>query len=107
MREIADTFQNVIGIITPPDPVATIANQPGVQGTQTIVTNLVTLALTVAGVVFLFMIIWGGFQWLTSGGDKESVKKAQGRLITAFIGIGVIMLAFVITHVVGDIFGFN
>jgi hypothetical protein len=106
MKLIAQA-QNVIGNITPPDAVAPLANQPGAQGTSALISALLSLALNAAGIVFLFMIIWSGYQWLTSGGDKEAINKSKGRLITSFIGIAIIMLSAVIATTVGKIFGFT
>jgi hypothetical protein len=72
-----------------------------------IISNAIAILFTVAAVAFVFMIIWGAFQWITSGGDKEALGKARGRLTNALIGILILALAFVIIQTVGQIIGLN
>jgi hypothetical protein len=66
-----------------------------------------TLAFIVAIVVVLFMLIWGAFEWITSGGDKEAVGKARGRIINALIGLAVLAIAFALFQVAGQFLGFD
>lgn len=44
-------------------------------------------------IVFLFMLLSGGIQWISSSGDKGKVAAAQKRIVNALIGIG-LMLSF-------------
>lgn len=88
--------------ITPPKqgiaPTATVG---------TVLSNALTIIFVFAAIAVLFMLIWGAFQWVTSGGDKEAVGKARGRIIHALIGLAILALAFLITNVVGQIVGIN
>src|SRR3989339_2172736 len=36
----------------------------------------VTLILSIVGVLFLILVIYGGITWMTAGGNEEKVKKA-------------------------------
>ncbi len=54
--------------------------------------------------VFIFLII-GAFQWIASGGDKEAVGKARGRITAALVGLLILALSFVIIRLVGNIVG--
>ncbi len=56
----------------------------------------------IAAVVFVLI---AAFQYLTSGGDKEKVKKATNMLMYAAIAVVVAILAFSITRVVGSLVG--
>lgn len=69
----------------------------------TILSNVLTIIFVVAALAVLFMLIWGAFQWITSGGEKEAVGKARGRIIAALVGLAVLALAFLITRVVGQL----
>ena len=69
------------------------------------VTNVLTLAFVVALLVVLFMLIWGAFEWITSGGDKEAVGKARSRIINALIGLAVLAVAFALIRVAGTFLG--
>lgn len=69
--------------------------------------NLITLAFGIAGLVLLLMIIIGGYEFLTAGGDKEATEKAKKRLTNAVIGIIILFSVFAILAVVGNFFGLN
>jgi hypothetical protein len=59
---------------------------------------------TVAGLAALLFLIMGALSWVTSGGDKEKVDKAQQKIQAAVIGlivlVAVIALAVTLEKVV-------
>ncbi len=65
-----------------------------------IVANLIRAALGMLGVVALVLVIYGGFTWMTSGGNEEKIARAKRILISAGIGLGIILLSFAITSFV-------
>lgn len=68
---------------------------------QTLLTTLFILAIVVA----LFYLVWGGFKWITSGGDKAAVQQAREHVIAAIIGLVVVFLAYFILKIVLNFFG--
>src|SRR5581483_7301586 len=68
--------QDVIGVVTPPTQLLNLT----LGG---FIVTVVQLIFAVGGLVFLFMILLGSFQWITSGGDKEAVAKARQRIVNA------------------------
>lgn len=81
--------------------------QQGYKELGVFVTNILTLAFGVAILVVLFMLVWGAFEWITSGGDKEAVGKARNRIINALIGLAVLAVAYALTRVAGQFLGFD
>jgi len=71
------------------------------------ITNTLTIAFAVALLVVLAMLIWGAFEWITSGGDKDAVGKARSRIINALIGLAVLAVAFALTRVAAQFLGFD
>lgn len=69
--------------------------------------NIVYAALLFAGVVALFIIIYSGFQFVTSGGDPKQVEGAKKTATYAIIGLVVILLSFFIINMIGFITGTN
>jgi len=51
---------------------------------------------TIAALVALFYLLWGAFSWITSGGEKEKVSKAQEKIQAAVIGIVLIVAVIAI-----------
>lgn len=101
MKEI----EEVIGKINPPAEVSALGS--GSAGINHLLGNMIQLIYAVAGVIFVFMVIISGVQWILSGGDKEAVGKARGRLTWAVIGIVFLALAWVIISVIGQVTGFT
>lgn len=69
--------------------------------------NIVQLAFIIAVLAVLVMLIWGAFEWIFSGGDKEAVGHARNRIINALIGLAVLAVAFAIFKVAGQFLGFE
>lgn len=97
------SVDEVFGKIVPPDPVRRIGF--GNEGISKLLTNAILLIYILSGVIFVFMIIISGLQWILSGGDKEAVAGARRRLIYAILGMAVLALAFFIAQVVAQITG--
>lgn len=71
------------------------------------ITNTLTISFAVAILVVLVMLIWGAFEWITSGGDKETVGKARGRIVNALIGLAVLAIAYALARVAAQFLGFD
>jgi hypothetical protein len=56
------------------------------------------------GVLFIVLIIYGGIIWLTAAGNEESVKKAVSTIKHAFIGLVIVLLAYIVSIFVIKIF---
>jgi hypothetical protein len=69
--------------------------------------NLIGLLTIVAGIYFVLTFILAGFDWLSSGGDKGKVEKAQNRMTSAAIGLLIVIIALGIIGVVGGVFGLD
>lgn len=82
-------------------------HQAGYSNLGTFITNILILAFGIALLVVLIMLIWGAFEWITSGGDKEGVGKARSRIINALIGLAVLAVAFALARVAGQFLGFD
>lgn len=62
--------------------------------------GLVTIFSIIVGVVAIIMIIYGGFRYITSGGDSARVGAAKSTLIYAIIGLVIVALSQLIIHFV-------
>jgi len=56
------------------------------------------------GIVAVLLILYGGFKWMTAGGNEEQVGEAKKIIISGVIGLIIIMSAYAIaTFVVNAI----
>lgn len=67
--------------------------------------NIIGAALTFAGVVGLFFIIFSGFKFITSGGDPKQLEEARKTLTYAVIGLLVILFSFFIINIIAETTG--
>ena len=65
-----------------------------------IIGQMVNVILSVLGLILLVYLLYGGYLWMTSGGDSEGVKKAKTMITNAVIGLVIITLSVVITSYV-------
>lgn len=100
---------SVFGKIEPPKELLpfTSADPTGAGGISQFFSNFVGLFYSVAILVLILMLVWGAFDWLTSGGDKEKIAAARGKLINAVIGIILFAIAFAAIQVLGQFTGFT
>ncbi len=54
--------------------------------------------LGISGSIALLFFVYGGFVWLTSGGNKEKVQQGKNILISTTIGIIIIFTAFTVVN---------
>lgn len=59
-----------------------------------IIGSIINVALTALGVVFLLLVIYAGFTWMTAGGDDKKVTKAKNILVNATIGLVLTLSAY-------------
>ncbi|MEA2064863.1 MAG: hypothetical protein U9O66_01020 [Patescibacteria group bacterium] len=62
-----------------------------------IIARIIKIWLSVFGIVFLVLIIYGGFIWMTAGGSEEKIIKAKQIIINSSIGLAIVMMAYAIT----------
>ena len=65
-----------------------------------IVGSVIQLVFVVAVVFALFYLIYGGFRWLISSGDKAQVSAAREHIVAAVIGLVIIFLAYFILNLI-------
>jgi cytochrome bd-type quinol oxidase subunit 2 len=67
---------------------------------QTLLKKIVNIISAIVGVVAVIMIVFGGFKYITSGGDSNNVSGAKNTIIYAIIGLVIVALAQLIVHFV-------
>ncbi len=74
-------------------------------GTTTIsdtIKKIVNIFSAIIGIVAVIMIIYGGFKYISSGGDSGNVTAAKNTIIYAVIGLIIVAMAqFIVQFVLG------
>ena len=69
-------------------------------GDRTEVTSIISTvikgALGIVGALTLLMLVWGGFEWLTSAGSPDKVKSGTQTMIWAVIGVVLVFASYIL-----------
>jgi len=67
--------------------------------------TIIKAFLSVLGIIFLVLMLYGGYLWMTDRGNNDSVKKAQNVIQAAVIGLAIVLISYSITYFVIDKLG--
>jgi amino acid transporter len=62
-----------------------------------IIATVIQAALSLLAIIFLVIMVFAGYRWMTASGNEESIKKAQESIKRAIIGLVIVILAYAIT----------
>jgi amino acid transporter len=62
-----------------------------------IIFEIIRYLLSFLGVAAVLIIIYGGFLWMSAGGNPEKVEKAKKIITQAIIGLIIILLSYSLT----------
>ena len=85
-------FANNVGYNVTKDPSISI-----------IIGAVIQYILGFVGMIFLILVISGGMQWMTAGGNTEKINKARGRIINAAIGLAITIAAYAIVWFISNV----
>ena len=64
------------------------------------VASIINVAMGLLGIVAVVIILYGGFTWMTAGGNEENVSKAQKIIVSGIIGLALILASWAIARFV-------
>ena len=67
------------------------------------ITNMLSWAIGIAGVVAVIFVVIGGISYTTSAGDPNKLQKAKQTILYALIGLAIVGLAEIILGVISSI----
>jgi len=66
----------------------------------TLIARIINIFLGFLGIIFVIIIIYAGFVWMTAGGNEDKVSQARKWITNSVIGIIIILAAYAITNFV-------
>lgn len=70
-----------------------------------IINNVVPFIIALAGIILFFVLMWGGFDYVTSQGAPEKLKTANAKITAGVIGFILLITSFLIVRILSYIFG--
>jgi hypothetical protein len=72
-----------------------------------ILSKIIGIMTIIAGIWFFFILVIGAFGFLTAGGDPKKIEGATKRISNGLTGLIVIVLAYALISLIGNILGFD
>lgn len=96
-------------LAAPAAPDLSISKPEGVAITNigTLIKGAVQGALLVSALLVFMFLIWGGIQWISSGGDKGKTQEARDRITAALVGLAVVASAWAVMLIIQYFFGID
>lgn len=74
----------------------------GTAPVAVIISDIVKVFLSFLGVLFIVLIIYAGFMWMTAAGSEDKISQAKTTIVAAVIGLAIVLAAYAITYFVLD-----
>ncbi|MBN1263421.1 MAG: hypothetical protein JW991_03610 [Candidatus Pacebacteria bacterium] len=87
--------------ISPSDQFASLGN----ISLPRMIRSLIVLALVIAAMIAFGFLIYGGIQWITSGGDKGKTEAARNTITAALVGLLIVFGSWAIIQLIQMFFG--
>ncbi|NBS69062.1 hypothetical protein EBT31_09130, partial [bacterium] len=81
------------------DNLDSVGEQSGLgnEDIRLVIARFIRIGLGFLGVIAVCVVLYGGFVWMTAGGDPEKVDRAKRILINGGIGLVIILMSWSIT----------
>jgi uncharacterized BrkB/YihY/UPF0761 family membrane protein len=74
--------------------------QLGQRDVRATAASIINVAMGLLGIITVCLILYGGFLWMTASGSEEKVEKAQKIIVSAVIGLALILASWAIARFV-------
>ena len=64
------------------------------------VAKILRIAMSLLGTIFVVIVIWGGYEWMTAGGNDQQIGTAKKRIYAGVIGLALILSSYAIASFV-------
>jgi hypothetical protein len=64
---------------------------------------IIKTGLSLLGVIFIILIIYAGYNWMTARGEEEKVTKAKETIWRAIIGLIILVSSYAIWTIIANI----
>ncbi len=101
MKKVILTSSLLITALTIASPV--FAQSADVSKIQTFIENIIQVFVTIAGLVATGFLVYGGFRYITSSGNPESLDGAKKTVMYSAIGLAIVIGAYVLSNIVTQV----
>lgn len=99
---VAHAQNNVIWGNQDPNEIGNAIGLGETQDPRIIAANVIRVLLGFLGIIAVIIILFGGFKWMTAGGNDEKVGEARKLMTQGIIGLIIVLAAWGIASFVVD-----
>jgi hypothetical protein len=88
-------------------PITFPAPTSGILNFGNLITAGIRVSLVIASLLTFAFLIWGGIQWITSGGDKAAYESARNRITAALIGLAIVAASWALMSLIAHFFNID
>lgn len=72
-----------------------------------IISAVTNFLIPIGAVILLFVLIWGGYDFMLSQGSPDKIKSARSKIVAGIVGLVLMVFAFIIAKFVSYMFDIN
>ncbi len=70
-----------------------------------IINRVLLVVIPLAGIILFLILVWGGYDFMLSGGNAEKVKKGRAKITAALVGFFLLVTSYLAARIISQIFG--
>jgi len=86
-------------------PLGNMAGAGAAKMFEKVISGIIGIVTIVAAIWFIFSILIAGFDWISSGGDKNKLEMARAKITQAVIGLVIVIAATFFISLIGGLIG--
>jgi len=72
-----------------------------------LINAVLSFVMVIAALLVFLYLIWGGIEWITSGGDKGKTESARNKITSAVVGLIILAASYAILLIILNFLGFS
>ncbi|MBI3620003.1 hypothetical protein HY214_02565 [Candidatus Roizmanbacteria bacterium] len=77
----------------------------GIMTVGQLVNRIITFLFPLASLILLVVLLWGGYDYMTSQGSPDKIKAAQAKITSGIIGFILLTVSYLAVKVIAFVFG--
>lgn len=105
MKKSGKVLQTILFIVyfLLTDGPLTFADNGNIGQVQSFIKNIITALAGIAGLIATGFFVVGGFRYITSSGNPQSLEKAKRTIMYSAGGLAITIGAYVLSNIIGGI----
>lgn len=100
-------MNNQGGIITNPALGPSLQGLSGTDFLGKLIPNGIAIGFIIGVIFFVMYFLWGGIDWIMSGGDKQKLESSRDKITHAITGLIILFALYAILRVMERVLGIN